>query len=193
MSLKGEMTRFLETKRQEIHRKLIVESISGNEKARFKLYSLYSSAMFNVCLRMLNSREDAEDVLQDSFAEIFYKLDSFRFESTFGAWVKRIVVNKCMNFLRKNKIGLLFNDEIIQTVVNSEEEIDYTGISFKVDKIKKTIGQLPEGYRVILNLYLFEGYDHTEIAGILNISESTSKTQYLRAKLRIRDILKNEL
>ena len=167
-------------------------SISGNEKARFELYSLYSGAMYNVCLRMLNSREDAEDVLQDSFAEVFYKLGSFRFESTFGSWVKRIVINMCLNFLRKNRIRLIFDNEIIHKVVNSgeSEEVDYTGIRFEVEKIRFAMSQLPEGYRVILNLYLFEGYDHTEIAEILNISESTSKTQYMRAKLRIRDILK---
>jgi len=142
---------------------------------------------------MINSREDAEDILQDSFAEVFLKLGSFRFESAFGVWVKRIVVNKCINFLRKKRIRFLYNNEVIQAIANTEEsdgEVDYSGICFEVEKIREALGQLPEGYRVIMNLYLFEGYDHTEISEILKISESTSKTQYLRAKLKIRDILK---
>ena len=178
----------METKYRELNRELIEQCISGSEKARYRLYSLYSGSMYNICLRLLNVREDAEDALQDSFAEVFNKLDSFRFESSFGAWVKRIVVNKCINYWKKKKVKLILNEERYDAI--SPDEIDYEEINFEVEKIRKAIEQLPDGYRLILNLYLFEGYDHTEIAEILNISESTSKTQYHRAKLRIRNILK---
>lgn len=138
---------------------------------------------------MLCHRENAEDILQESFAEAFKNLSKFRYESTFGVWLKRIVINRCINYLKKKRVKLIFRDDLID-YEDKDEEIDYSEIHFQVERIKEAIQKLPEGYRIILSLYLFEGYDHTEISEILDISESTSKTQYLRAKLRIRDLLK---
>jgi len=167
-----------------IHASLIEECREGKSKAQFKLYSQYSKAMYNLAYRILNNREDAEDMLQEAFVECFRNIGSFRFESTFGAWLKKIVINKCINQLKKRKIDLTLCDTLPVIIYEEEEEITYdTG------KIFKGIEMLPDGYRIILTLYLLEGYDHTEISQILGISESTSKSQYSRAKEKLRNIL----
>ena len=143
--------------------------------------------MFNLAYRILNNREDAEDILQETFVDCFRKLDSFQFRSTFGAWLKKILLNKCINQLKKRKVDLELCEELPNNI--STEESD---IVFNTKKIFKSIEMLPDGYRVILTLYLLEGYDHTEISQILGISVSTSKSQYSRAKEKLRNIvLKN--
>lgn len=173
---------------QDIHRDIIEACKEGNPKAQYKLYKLYSKAMFNICIRMLNNREEAEDLLQVSFTDAFMKLATFRYESTFGAWLKRITINKCINHIQKKKIELIFPEHQPESG-SDEETIDYSRIEMDVKSIHQAMEQLPDGYRVIFSLYALEGYDHSEIAGILGISESTSKSQYLRAKQKIRDIL----
>lgn len=168
-----------------IHDSLIKECSEGNRKAQKRLYDQYSGAMFNLAFRIMNNREDAEDMLQDTFIDCFRNLGSFRFESTFGAWLKRILVNKCINQIKKRKIDLKFCDSYPNDVCyedDNEEDYDISGII-------KAIGMLPDGYRIILTLYLLEGYDHEEIAMILGISESTSKSQYSRAKEKLRNII----
>ena len=141
---------------------------------------------------MVNNREEAEDLLQDSFCDAFTKLDTFRFESSFGIWLKKIVVNRCINWIRKKKISLVFPETIDEEGHSTDSDIDYEQINMDVNKIHLAIGQLPEGYRIIFSLYALEGYDHAEISDIMGISESTSKSQYLRAKKRIKEILKSE-
>lgn len=175
---------------QDIHREIIELSKTGNPKAQFQLYKLYSKAMFNICVRMLNSMEEAEDLLQESFTDAFMKLNSFRYESSFGAWLKRIVINKCINAINKKKVDLVFPDQPVEQDTR-DEEIDYSGIDMDVQRIHLAVGKLPDGYRVIFSLYALEGYDHGEISQIMNISESTSKSQYLRAKQKIKELLKN--
>ena len=175
---------------QDIHREIIELSKTGNPKAQFQLYKLYSKAMFNICVRMLNSIEEAEDLLQESFTDAFMKLNSFRYESSFGAWLKRIVINKCINAINKKKIDLVFPDQPVEPDTRVEE-VDYSGIDMDVQRIHHAVGKLPDGYRVIFSLYALEGYDHGEISQIMNISESTSKSQYLRAKQKIKELLKN--
>jgi RNA polymerase sigma factor (sigma-70 family) len=167
-----------------IHAPLIEECRNGNSKAQFRLYNQYSKAMYNLAYRMLNNREDAEDMLQEVFIECFRNLESFRFESAFGAWLKKIVVNKCINHLKKKKIDLALCDTLPQVAAEEEEETNYD-----TRKIFKGIEMLPDGYRIILTLYLLEGYDHTEISQILGISESTSKSQYSRAKEKLKNII----
>ena len=176
---------------QDIHREIIELSKIGNQKAQYQLYRLYSKAMFNICHRIMNNREEAEDLLQESFCDAFTKLDSFRYESSFGTWLKRIVINKCINWIHKRKIKLVFPEELDESVLKTENEVDYGDISMNVTKIHQAIGLLPDGYRIIFSLYALEGYDHTEISEIMGISESTSKSQYLRAKERIKKILKS--
>jgi RNA polymerase sigma factor (sigma-70 family) len=132
----------------------------------------------------MNNREDAEDILQESFVECFRNIDSFRFESTFGAWLKKIIINKCINQIKKKKIDITLC-ETLPTIIDEEEE----EVIYDPGKIFKGIERLPDGYRIILTLYLLEGYDHAEISQILGITESTSKSQYSRAKEKLRNIL----
>jgi RNA polymerase sigma factor (sigma-70 family) len=167
-----------------IHAPLIEECRSGSSRAQYRLYNLYSKAMYNLAYRILNNREDAEDILQEAFVECFRNISSFRFESTFGAWLKKIVVNKCINQLKKKKIDITLC-ETLPTVINEEEE----EVTYDTSKIFKGIETLPDGYRIILTLYLLEGYDHSEISQILGITESTSKSQYSRAKEKLRNVL----
>jgi RNA polymerase sigma factor (sigma-70 family) len=167
-----------------IHAPLIEECRKGNSRAQFTLYNQYSKAMYNIAYRMLNNREDAEDMLQETFTDCFRNITSFRFESTFGAWLKKILINKCINHLRKKKIDFTLYDTLPDTAYQEEEEL-----VFETGKIVKGIELLPDGYRVILTLYLLEGYDHTEISQILGISVSTSKSQYSRAKEKLRSQL----
>ena len=140
--------------------------------------------MYNLAYRILNNREDAEDMLQEVFIECFRNIGSFRFESTFGAWLKKIVVNKCINQLKKKKIDLTLYETLPAIAEEEEEEHNYD-----TKRIFRGIEMLPDGYRIILTLYLLEGYDHSEISQILGISESTSKSQYSRAKEKLKNIL----
>ena len=167
-----------------IHAPLIEECRKGSSKAQFRLYDQYSKAMYNLAYRILNNREDAEDILQEAFVECFRNIDSFRFESTFGAWLKKIIVNKCLNHIKKKKIDLTLCETLPPVIYEEDEEVKY-----ETEKIFKSIEMLPDGYRIILTLYLIEGYDHSEISQILGITESTSKSQYSRAKEKLRSIL----
>jgi RNA polymerase sigma-70 factor (ECF subfamily) len=171
----------------EIHREIIELSRDGKSRAQQQLYRLYSGAMYNVCYRMMNNREEAEDMLQESFAEAFLHLSAFRFESAFGAWLKRLTVNRCINALKKRKADLVPTDAFpdLQEDEGSGEET--AGIT--VEQVRLAMEQLPAGYRVVFSLYLLEGYDHGEIAQILGISEATSKSQYSRARHRVKELL----
>jgi RNA polymerase sigma factor (sigma-70 family) len=167
-----------------IHAPLIEECRKGSRMAQFSLYRQYSKAMFNLAYRMTNNREDAEDILQETFTECFRNIGSFRFESTFGAWLKTILINRSINFIKKKKINLVYPSDLPD---KQEEETDEP--EYNPEKIFRGIEKLPDGYRVILTLYLLEGYDHSEISQILGITESTSKSQYSRAKEKLRTML----
>lgn len=173
-----------------IHNELIARCLRGEAMAHFELYKLYSKAMFNTSYRIVNDKEEAEDVLQDAFISAFKNLKSFKGESSFGAWLKRIVVNHSINCLKKRKLETVsmseVGDERVDWVEEEWSEVD-------VAKVKKAIELLPDGYRAVFSLYLIEGYDHSEIAQILSISESTSKSQFNRSKKKIKEILKKEL
>ena len=161
---------------------LVEKSKNGDRASQYKLYQLYVDAMYNVAMRMLGSKEDAEDIIQESFMDAFKNLNSFRYASTFGAWLKRIVVNKCINFLKMKKIPIttLEDHEFHLT-----EEITPDIKNLDIEKIKKSINLLPKGFKQVINLYLIEGYDHIEIGEILGIATSTSKSQYHRAKKKL--------
>lgn len=144
--------------------------------------------MYNVGFRIVNNTEEAEDVLQDAFISAFNNLGSYRGDSTFGAWLKRIVINKAINCLNKRKPERMPEDERFD--VKEEEEVDVLeGFPFTVEKVRAAIESLPDGYRSVLSLYLLEGYDHGEIAEILGITESTSKSQFNRAKKKLKELL----
>lgn len=177
----------------DIHRNLVEESKRFNEKAQFELYNLYAKAMYNTCYRIMGHRESAEDMLQEAFTEAFQRLDSFRYESTFGAWLKRISINKCLNELKRRKADLTFSDNLEMYHPTEKEDNDASLPELSVEKLNKAMSQLPKGNRLIFQLYLLEGYDHREIAEILNVSESNSKSQYMRAKRKIKELLKDTL
>lgn len=116
---------------QDIHREIIELSKEGNPKAQYQLYKLYAKAMFNICVRMLNNMKEAEDLLQESFTDAFMKLKTFRYESSFGAWLKRIVINKCINSLQKKKIVLVFPERQLEPEYR-DETVDYGQIEMDV-------------------------------------------------------------
>ena len=174
-----------------IHDELIARCKAGDREAHYTLYKLYSRAMYNVSFRITGREEDAEDALQEAFISAFRNLGSYRGDASFGAWLKRIVVNKAINVLKKRKLELIPDDESWD-VSEPEPESDYKE-ELTVDRVRRAIEQLPEGYRAVLSLYLIEGYDHEEIASILQISESTSKSQLNRAKNKLRELLKDRV
>jgi RNA polymerase sigma factor (sigma-70 family) len=182
----------LTTVYQDIHKEIIELSKAGNSRAQQQLYQLYAKAMLNICYRMMNSREEAEDMLQESFTEAFVKLSTFRYESSFGSWIKRIVINKCINELKRKKAELVLTENIPDTNPDNEDD-DFETTKLKVNDVMKAMQELPEGYRVIFSLYLLEGYDHTEIAQIMGITESTSKSQFSRAKQKLKEIIKTSM
>ena len=141
---------------------------------------------------MMNNREEAEDMLQEAFTLAFLKLDSFRYDSSFGSWLKRIAINTCINAKNKRKVELTLIDEMHKFDKPEQEESNEEELQLSVAGITKAMGKLPEGGRIIFSLYLLEGYDHGEIAQILNITESTSKSQFMRAKRRLVEILKEQ-
>lgn len=174
----------------EIHKALIQKAMNGNSLAMKEIYHLYSKSMFNICCRMMNNSADAEDMLQEVFIEAFSRLATFRYESTFGAWIKRITINKCINELKRRKIQLEYRDQPFSDDMADDVEQESNGSELSVERIKHAMGLLPDGYRVVFSLYMLEGYDHEEIANILGISESTSKTQLMRARKKLVEILR---
>ena len=160
----------------------------GDRRAQHRLYSQYARAMYNICYRMSGNAADAEDLLQNAFIDVFMKIDSFRGDSTIGAWIKRIVINNCINYLKKRKLNVTEWDDRI-----SEEREDDHGLTeedtLTVGRVRSAMDQLPDGYRTVFSLYLLEGYDHKEIGEILGITEATSKSQYSRAKSKMRQLL----
>ncbi len=172
------------------HQDLIRQCKRGDQKAQFEIYRLYHAAMFNTTLRIVGDSDDAEDVMQEAFLKAFAKLDSYRGEVSFGAWLKRIMINKALDFLRLKREQLSLEDagEIREMAEEEAEDVEY---KYTSETIKKAIYALPEGYRIVLSLILLEGYDHEEVSLILNISNATSRTQYHRTKKRLIELLKH--
>ena len=176
----------LEAGTLHIHADIIEKCRRGDREAHYQLYRLYSRSMYNVGYRIVNNEEEAEDVLQEAFISAFGSLNHYRGDATFGSWLKRIVVNKAINVLKRRKAERLPEDDRFD-VPEREEAVEE--FQFTVDQVRNAIAKLPDGYRSVLSLYLLEGYDHSEIAEILGISESTSKSQFNRSKKKLRDIL----
>lgn len=149
--------------------------------------------MFNTCLRIVNNNLEAEDIMQESFFKAFEKINLYRGEVSFGAWLKKIVVNHSLDELRKKKLDLLSLEETkvnpAETTENTVEEEEE--IQAKAEEIKEEINKLPDGYRIVLSLYLIEGYDHDEIGDILKITSSTSRSQCARAKQKLLERIRN--
>lgn len=180
----------METLYIDKHYELVVACKQGSKKACYELYKLYSKAMLNVAFRVVGDIAEAEDVLQEAFLDAFNKIKDFRQDTTFGLWLKQIVVNRSINMLRKRKMDMIdLEGDQLENIPDEEAEDDEE-VLLKVAQVKDAMKQLPEGYRVVLSLYLLEGYDHEEIGQILDISENTSRTQFLRAKRKLMEILK---
>lgn len=177
----------MDTPTGHIHDELINRCLQGDRQAYYSLYKLYSRSMYNVGYRIVNDEDAAEDVLQEAFISAFKNLGNYRGDATFGAWLKRIVVNKAINFVKMRKLERLLEDSQIE--IEADEGDDFEEYPFTVERVKKAIEVLPDGYRMVLSLYLLEGYDHAEIAEILGISESTSKSQFNRSKKKLKEIL----
>ena len=173
----------------QTHRDLIERCKQGHRDAQFELYRLYNRAMYNTALRMVQNTHDAEDLLQSTFVEVFMKLDTFRYESSVGAWIKRIMVNKSINFLKSRRLAF---QELTPYNERAEEPESVTEAPYSVERINQAISILPDGYRMVFTLYAIEGYDHEEIGDILGITEATSKSQYSRAKSKLRGLLTTE-
>ncbi|NLN31375.1 MAG: sigma-70 family RNA polymerase sigma factor [Bacteroidales bacterium] len=171
---------------RNIHQDLIDGCREGDQKAQFQIYKLYYKAMYNTSLRIVNDSMEAEDIMQEAFLSAFEKIDSYSGTVSFGAWLKKIVVNRSLDALGKRKA--IFEDiESYNGIIEDSPEETFTNeeTELKIEKIKTAIKKLPEGYRIILSLYLLEGYDHDEISEILNIASSTSRSQLSRAKNRL--------
>ena len=145
--------------------------------------------MYNTSLRIVNDTAEAEDIMQESFLEAFQKLGSYAGTGSFGAWLKRIVVNRSLDFLRKQKDTVSL-EEAGQDIPEPAAEVSEEEIRYQVAEIKKAISMLSADYRVILSLFLLEGYDHEEISGILGISNQLSRTRYSRARQKLLGILR---
>ncbi len=165
---------------------------TGDRRAQHELYGRYAKAMYNVCLRVVGHGAEAEDVLQEAFLDAFTNLQRFRAESTFGAWLKQIVVNRAIGHLRSRRLLLVSTNDLgdgFDVPDAATGGIDEEAMQWNVERVRRAIQTLPDGYRVVLTLHLFEGYDHEEIGQILSIGESTSRSQYLRAKRKLMEKL----
>jgi len=171
---------------RNLHQDLLDGCKNGDQRAQFQIYKLYYKAMYNTSLRIVNNTMEAEDVMQESFLSAFEKIDTYSGTVSFGAWLKKIVINRSLDALSKRKA--VFED-IESHIGIQDESSDVMGrheeVDVRVEEVKEAINRLPDGYRIILSLYLLEGYDHDEIAEILAISSSTSRSQLSRAKQKL--------
>jgi RNA polymerase sigma-70 factor (ECF subfamily) len=181
----------LESGEFTLHRYLIQKSQEGDRKAQHELYNLYVAAMYNICRRMMGNDEDAKDVLQEAFIQAFSKLGTLQKVDSFPGWLKRIVINKCLNALNQTKEFPMLSHSDPPSLPEAQDTLEVS--EHRVSRIKKAIDHISEGCRTVLNLYVFEGYSHQEIAEILSISESASKSQYSKAKSKIRELIEQNL
>jgi len=171
---------------RNIHQDLLDGCKNGDQKAQFQIYKLYYKAMYNTSLRIVNDSMEAEDIMQESFLSAFEKIDTYSGTVSFGAWLKKIVINRSLDVLGKKKA--IFEDIDFHIGIRDDSQEDLIRkeeVDIMVEEVKEAINRLPDGYRIILSLYLLEGYDHDEIAEILKISSSTSRSQLSRAKQKL--------
>lgn len=173
---------------EQPHQTIINQCRANNAKAQMQLYNLYCKAMFVIANRYVNDSFLAEDIMQEAFIKAFKNMDSYKNEVPFGAWLKRIVINQCIDALKKKKLELISMNEETLRIVDDEDWMVEGSIT--AEEIKNVIDGLKEKYRLVLSLYLFEGYDHDEIAQILGITSNTSRTHLLRGKRIVKEKLK---
>ena len=168
---------------------LIQGCIAARPKAQKALFDISAPKLYVVCLRYLKDQMRAQDVLQDTFVKIFAHIGNYKSEGAFEGWLKRIAVNTCLDQLRKDK--KLLTDVSLDDVSHKLAHQDYSAEKLMADDLLKLVQALPDGYRTVFNLFAIEGFSHQEIAQQLSISESTSKTQYLRARAYLKERIEN--
>lgn len=169
---------------RDVHHDLIKKCRKGHQRSQMQIYKLYYKAMFNTSLRIVGNKTDAEDIMQDSFIDAFQKLNQYSEDGSFGGWLKRIVVNNSLDYLNKNKKEIALNEHLV--IVESDDDLDDDD-KIKLVDIKEALKKIKEEYRVIISLFLFDGYDHEEISEILNISYNLSRTRYSRARKKLKE------
>lgn len=162
---------------------LIQACIAGDSRAQRMLYDQYAGKMLAICQRYCSSMEEAEDAFQEGFVKVYSKIREYKFDGAFGGWIRRIMVNTALDIIRKNKKHRFLADEEEMMLISSGSETPLDVLSEK--DLLAVLNELPSGYRLVFNLYAIEGYNHKEIGEQLGITESTSKSQYLRAKKHI--------
>ena len=170
-----------------VDEKIIQGCIAGKRRAQNQLYNTFASGMLGVCMRYCVSMDEAEDVLQEGFIKVFKYIKNYRSEGSFEGWIRRIMVNTAItNYNKRSKV---YHEEINENTLSSESESTGDEVYLPVEKetLMRLIQQMPEGYKMVLNLYVFEGYKHKEISGILDISENTSKSQLSKARKYLRN------
>ena len=171
-----------------LHQELIDRCRVQDREAQFEIYRLYYKAMYNTSLRIVQDPVEAEDIMQEAFLSAFQKINMYSGSVSFGAWLKKIIVNQSLDSLKKKKVFFEeFDDRMVENHESEPAETDFSG---RAEKIRDAILRLPDGFRVVLTLYLLEGFDHEEIGQILNISSSTSRSQYTRARQKLTELLK---
>lgn len=166
---------------------LIIECVNGNARAQRLLFDKFARKMFSVCLRYAKNEEQAEDVLQDGFVKVYGKLKDFKSEGSLEGWIRRIMVNTALDQIRKNNKQL--GDTNIDDVGYKIENNDFIVEKMMAEDLMKMVQAMPDGYKVVFNMFAIEGYSHGEIADTLGISENTSKSQYSRARAYLRERL----
>ncbi len=168
---------------------LIKGCLRGEHHAQKLLYETYSSKMYGLCYRYIKDSMQAEDVLVTSFMKIFEKMEQFKHEGSFEGWIRRIVVNEALTYLRRNR-SVYLETELEQ----AEVEPNYKNLSdhLEAEDLLKIVSELPTGYRIVFNMYAIDGYSHKEIAEYLGISENTSKSQLSRARTHLQKVLKDQ-
>jgi RNA polymerase sigma-70 factor (ECF subfamily) len=173
--------------------KLIEECKSNNKRAQIELYRKYNQGMYNIAMRFLKNPDNADDIIQESFLSAFKNIHQFKAEVTFGAWLKKIVIHKCLNFLKKKELDVITLDESYAFNLEKEDDDNWEfDNSIVLDDVKTSIDKLPDKYKFVLMLCLIEGFDHEEISEILNISVVASRTQLMRGKTKLRQLLKQK-
>ncbi len=171
--------------------KLLVEQCKNNSrKAQMTLYGQYCDGMFIVAQRYLKDKHAAEDAMQEAFVKAFSKLDQFKGDVTFGAWLKRIVINRCLDTIKSKKLETESIEESVFEIVQDDNEWQVSDEA-TVTEILSAIKDLPEKYQVVVQLFLLEGYDHQEISEVLCISENASRTNLHRGKTILKKTLKH--
>jgi len=167
-------------------KELVRGCVQEKRSCQEKLYQQYYKKMFAVCMRYGKNRDQALDMLQEGFIKVYNNINSFNHTGSLEGWIRRIMVNSAINLIRKEKPTVDINDVYEDSnVVNNETVLD----KMSVDEIMKLIQKLPTGYKTVFNLFAIEGYSHKEIAEMLDIQESTSRTQFLKAKTALRKML----